>query len=448
MLLVWVAVTMIVSPASAQLTALETEELQLIYLEATQSYLAPHVARCFHNSMEFQKSLWGYTPTQPVMVFLSDFSDRGNASAGAVPRNMLALETAPLSFAYEIVSANERMNWLMNHELVHIVAVDQAAGSDRTFRKLFQGKVAPNSDQPETILYYYLTAPRDAAPRWYHEGIAVFVETWMAGGLGRAQGAWDEMVFRSMVLDDSHFYDPLGLVSEGTKIDFQVEVNSYLYGTRFMSYLAHEYGPESLVEWVSRHDGSKAYFASEFKRVYGLPLAEAWDDWIEWEHDFQQANLEAIRQYPTTPVTDLSDHALGSVSRAFYDPDTQQIHAAFNYPGVVAHLGSISVTDGSVEKIIDIKDPVIYAVTSVAFDAESKTIFYTTDNLEYRDLRAIDPETGESRTLLKDARIGDLRLQPGRSLDLGRAALQRDRHAGAHSSPLRSVGADQVLALR
>ena len=43
------------------------------------------------------------------------------------------------------------------------------------------------------------------------------------------------MVFRSMVRDDSHFFDPLGLVSEGTKIDFQVEVNSYLYGTRFVS---------------------------------------------------------------------------------------------------------------------------------------------------------------------------------------------------------------------
>src|SRR5215469_1661940 len=32
-----------------------------------------------------------------------------------------------------------------------------------------------------------------------------------------------------MVLDKSHFYDPLGLVSEGTKIDFQVEVNSFFF---------------------------------------------------------------------------------------------------------------------------------------------------------------------------------------------------------------------------
>ena len=31
-------------------------------------------------------------------------------------------------------------------------------------------------------------------PRWYVEGAAVFMETWMAGGIGRAQSAYDEMV--------------------------------------------------------------------------------------------------------------------------------------------------------------------------------------------------------------------------------------------------------------
>ena len=125
-------------------------------------------------------------------------------------------------------------------------------------------------EQPESILYFYLTAPRAAAPRWYQEGLAVFVETWMAGGQGRAQGAYDEMVFRSMVRDGARFYDPLGLVSEGIKIDFQAEVNSYLYGTRFMSYLAYERSPEEVDRaGVARGNGSKAYYASQFKNVFG-----------------------------------------------------------------------------------------------------------------------------------------------------------------------------------
>ena len=42
------------------------------------------------------------------------------------------------------------------------------------------------------------------------EGSAVFMETWMAGGLGRAQGGYDEMVFRAKVHDHKRFFSPLG----------------------------------------------------------------------------------------------------------------------------------------------------------------------------------------------------------------------------------------------
>src|SRR4030095_850643 len=117
-----------------------------------------------------------------------------------------------------------------------------------------------------------LTTPRIAVPSWYQEGTAVFFETWMAGGIGRAQGSWDEMVFGSMVRDGTSFYDPLGLVSEGMKIDFQAAINAYLYGTRFVSYMALTHSPESVVEWVKRKDGSERYYAHQFEHVFGEPL--------------------------------------------------------------------------------------------------------------------------------------------------------------------------------
>ena len=162
------------------------------------------------------------------------------------------------------------MNTIMNHELVHVATMDQAAGSDRMFRRLFGGKVLPVTEQPESILYFYLTSPRVAAPRWFHEGIAVFVDTWMAGGLGRVQSGYDEMVFRAMVRDNAPFYNPLGLVSKGTDVDFQLEINSYLYGTRFMTWLARRYSPEQLIEWTARREGSRAYYAAQFRKVFGI----------------------------------------------------------------------------------------------------------------------------------------------------------------------------------
>ncbi len=185
----------------AQLAVLETAGLRLVYLDPSETFLVPHAARTFLNSLEFQRKILDFEPRDPVTVLLTDFADAGNAGATVVPRNAVTVDIAPLNSAFETIAGNERMNIIMNHELVHLSTMDPPSSGDRAFRKLFGGKVMPVEEQPETILYFLLTTPRVAAPRWYHEGIAVFLDTWMAGGLGRAQGGYDEMVFRSMVRD-------------------------------------------------------------------------------------------------------------------------------------------------------------------------------------------------------------------------------------------------------
>jgi hypothetical protein len=406
--LIVLAAILLPTRAQAQLATQEGSHLRMVYFEGAESYLVPYAARTFFNSLAFQLKLLGYEPDTDITVLLADFEDWGNAGVSVVPRSTMMVQVSPLSFAFETIAANERMNTIMNHELVHVATMDQATRRDRMFRRLFGGKVNPIAEQPETILYMYLTAPRVAAPRWFHEGIAVFIDTWMAGGLGRAQSGYDEMVFRSMVRDNARFYDPLGLVSEGTKIDFQLQINSYLYGTRFMMWLANTYGPEKLVEWVRRQEGSRAYYASHFRKIYGRSLGDAWRAWIEWERGFQQKNLESIRLHPTTPYTDVSRRALGSISRAYYDERAGKLYAAFNYPGVVAHVGAIDVANGDLERIVDIKGPVIYTVTSLAYDPAAQVLFYTTDNGAHRDLVRVDPRTHKTEQLMKDARIGDL----------------------------------------
>ena len=130
-----------------------------------------------------------------------------------MPRNNVQVQVAPFSSLFETLPAHERLTTIANHELTHVATMDQATGTDHLFRRLFSGKVNPVAEQPESILYFYLTSPRVAVPSWYQEGVAVFVETWMGAGVGRAQSGYDEMVFRAMVKDGSRFYDPLGLVS-------------------------------------------------------------------------------------------------------------------------------------------------------------------------------------------------------------------------------------------
>lgn len=397
---------------AVELSSIETADLRLLYFDPSETFLTPYVVRSFENSIAHQRKVFDYSPSEKVTILLTDFADYGNAGAITVPRNTLLVDIAPSPYTFETSDTAERMYSLMNHELVHVVSMDQAASKDQFYRRLFGGKVESTSAHPETILYGYLTNPRRSSPRWYLEGLAVFMETWMAGGLGRAQGPYNEMVFRSMVRDDAHFYDRLGLVAEGTKVDFQVGANAYLYGTRFMNYLAYTYSPEDLIEWNKRLDGSKRSYSAQFQNVYGLTLDEAWQNWIDFEHDFQTANLESVRQFPTTEYQNLADQAMGSVSRSYLDTDSNKLYAAVRYPGVVAHIASLSLDDGAVERLDDIKGPMLYSVTSLAFDQTSKTLFYTTDNTDYRDVVAFDIDSGKSSVLLKDARIGNLAFNP------------------------------------
>ncbi len=386
----------------------ESDDLRLLYFDPPQTYLTPHVTRSFYNSLEFQEETFNWEPWDKTTVLLKDFSDYGNAAARSSPNSAMMIDVAPLSRTFETFTASERVYSLMNHELVHVATMDVWNKRDRFWRKVFRGKPMPEQDHPETILYNFLTTPRVNVPRWWLEGSAVFMETWMAGGNGRAQGAYDEMVFRSMVRDDAHFYSALGLVSEGTKVDFQGGVNAYLYGTRFFNYLALAYSPEKVVEWLSRGEDSKAYYSAHFKHVFKRKLTDVWDEWIDWEKEFQRENLKSVRQFPVTQTERLIPRAVGSVSRAYLNPQTNSLIGAFRYPGVVAHIGDLSLRDGEIRRLKDIKGPMLYRVTSLAYDPDSNTAWYTTDNYKFRDIIELDVATGKTTMRIKDGRIGDL----------------------------------------
>ncbi|HUP45921.1 MAG TPA: hypothetical protein VM779_10460, partial [Thermoanaerobaculia bacterium] len=368
-----------------------------------------HLARSFENSLKFHRELFDYTPSEPVLLLMQDFGDYGHGGTSTIPWNYISIGIEPFDYVYETMPANERMNWLMHHELVHVVATDKAAGIDLFFRRLFRGKVAPIKENPISMIYSYLTSPRWYSPRWYHEGIATFLETWMAGGVGRTLGGYDEMAFRTMVLEDSHFYDVVGLESEGTTIDFQVGQASYLYGTRFVTFLAVEHGPEKVIEWFNRTSDSHRYFKSQFEKVFAVRLDDEWRRWIDSEHEWQARNLERIRQYEVTPERRVTAETLGSVSRTFYDRERNLLYAAINRPARVAQIVSIDLAGGKITPLAEVQSPALYFVTSLAWDPEGRKLFFTSDNSGgWRDLHELDLRSGRRRQLLENCRVGDI----------------------------------------
>ena len=394
--------------ASTGLSFVETKDLRVVYYSPEGTSLVPSTVQNLTASLESNRKIFGYAPNDKVNVLLQDFSDVSRAAVLPVPRNRIFIDTAPQSDPYEYTSAGELLAWLSAHEISSLMSTDQPGPREQWYRQIFHGKVSVDSSHPESVLYRYLTNPRLSSPSWFREGTAVFSETWLMGGLGRAQGGYDEMVFRAMVRDDAHFYDPLGLVANGTEVTFQTGAAAYLYGTRFMNYLALTYDPTRLVSWWSLGTKSKSDYAADFQRVFGLPLQQAWQDWVNWEKGFQRENLSKVREHTLTPFKDLTAEPLGAVSRSFLSEDGATLYAATQRPGQLANLVAIQLDNGRATRLHEVIGPSGIKVTSLAYDPASATLFYTSDNGSFRNLEAFDLRTGAARTLLKKGRIGDI----------------------------------------
>ena len=395
--------------AEPRLYCQETKHFRIIYYSPQHEYLAPLLIRSLENAEIFYKQKFGYEPKGKITVLIQDFDDSGYGGAGTVPIDFIQIGIEPFNLIFETLPSAERMGLMSKHEMMHIVMGDEAAPRDTKFRTIFAGKILPNTDDPVSIPFSFLGSPRVYSPRWFHEGAAVFMETWLGGGFGRGLGGYDEMVFRAMVRDNRYMYDVVGLESEGTSADFQVGANSYLYGTRFMNYLARQYGPDKLTAWIVRTNTSHAYFERQFQQVYGRSLRQEWHRWIAFEHEWQNSNLKLIREYPVTPVSYVSPKVLGSISRSYYDAKANVIYVAVRHTGRMPYLAAIHVDSGQVDHLVDVPGGAIYDVTSLGFDPDGQRLFYTTNNTHgLRDLNVFDLKTRKRSMIGHNLRVGDL----------------------------------------
>ncbi len=418
-------------PAYAQgvsLATIETQELLLITGGSeAPAQLPPQAAKSFLNALAFHQSLFGWQSDEKIAFLFKDWSDRGNASAIPVPRNLILSEMSPMSKTFESSPPIDQIFNIMNHEVAHLATLDAHGERQQFWRDIFGGKVNYTASHPETLLYGQLTAPRVMAPAWLLEGLATFMDTWMSGGIGRGQGGYDEMIFRAMVRDDARFYTPLGLESEGTKVDINSGSSSYLYGTRFMTYLAYTYSPEMLIKWFKLGEGDKPRYVDQFKHVFGLSVEQAWDEWIAFEHDFQAQNLVRLQQFPPTRGEPLSARGVGWVSRVFLDEASDSFVGGFYAQGTLASLGKYAfkpatavgdkaMPDASIaaspsprlESVYVLKGPSKFDVTSTAFDPVDRILYFTEDNARFRDIKAWDLASDEIRTIGENVRTGEL----------------------------------------
>ncbi|GBD88640.1 hypothetical protein BMS3Abin03_02579 [bacterium BMS3Abin03] len=386
----------------------ESKHFKVIYRES-HAHLVNHILSSAENALRRLRTIFNYTPTEKIVINTYDVSDYGFGATTTVPQNYIRLEIESLEPGYEAVLYNERIQWLISHELVHIVVNDQASSLENAFRSIF-GKVPPEKIQPFTIIYSILTNFTRYSPRWYQEGIAVFMETWLSGGYGRTLGNFDEMYFRTLVFEGKQIPSYWDIETILTHNSIFLQSIYYFYGTRFVSYLAIKYGVQKLINWYKTYPNQNLQgFIGKFKEVFNLNFYAAWDDFAKTEVTFQKENLRILKGANLTKTRTLTPDVFGWVTDPYFDQRTLSIIYGYHRSGHLATLQKFHLLTKESEDIVTLPTPSMFQVASTAFDENNNLFFFTTNNNRlFRDVWVVDLRTRDKKILFPDSRIGNI----------------------------------------
>ncbi len=396
--------------AQANSTRLErdSEHFTVLYWKSHE-YLVPHILKCAESALSTLMPIFNYRPTEKIIISTNDYHDFGAAGTTSVPHNFIRLDIAPFELDYENIPFDDRIQWLLSHELVHVIISDGVYAGDSFSRSLFS-KVAPEREQPLSVFFSLLTNFDRFSPDWHQESIAMFMETWLNHGFGRLQGNFDEMFFRSMVYEDRPFPSLNELDAKVAATSYLLQMQYYLYGARFSAHLAYKYGSQAFIDWFkSRPDAGLDWYDEKFRHTFGVSLDSAWWDFAESETQFQKANLAKLATFPYTAVNPLSDKAYGWVTQPMLNSTGERILFGSHNAHSLATIVEIDLRTKKVSEVATLPTPRMVQVAAVTIDPDAGLVFYTTNNnYLHRDLWLLDPATKIKKCLFEDIRLGDL----------------------------------------
>ncbi|MBQ0024905.1 MAG: hypothetical protein KBT00_04180 [Bacteroidales bacterium] len=391
----------------------EADDAFLVFADKQQSQYVPHIMKSYWNAKALHGNVWGSLPTQPPYMVLADMEDDGNAGVSSIPHNYILIGLSPLNKSYFTSPSSERYDYAFKHEYTHAVMQDKPNVRDERWRRFTRGKIAQNSEYPLSALWSYLDVPRMFCPRWYQEGIACFMETWLNNGIGRSLSGLDEAYFRSNVFEGKKLYSVVGLETEGSTSDYRLGGTGYLYGTRFVNYLVLTYGYDKLITFYNRTPESKASYVSQFRKVYRKSIRDVWQDWIDFENAFQKENLKRIAEYPLTEMDRMTDGELGAMSPMIVDCERHVAYAAMNKKGDFAQIARFRLDESNkhiddIERLAYIDGNGMHMPAYIAYDKAGQRIIWTDKNQKYRGLVVYDLIAGKVVKRLNLQRVADI----------------------------------------
>lgn len=222
-----------------------------------------------------------WTPRAKTHVVLTDHVDVSNGSATPFPLNRIEIyvsapggdPTSPIAYY------DDWLDLVITHEYAHILHLDQAHRLPRALRTIL-------GRNPSTF-------PNAVSPLWMTEGLATFVESEVTES-GRVKGTFLDMVLRAAAVEGRW---PTEAQASGLTPFWPGGSARYLFGGRFVTWLARRHGTEALARYFNEYSGRLIPFLHNrtAQQVFGESISALWREWSREQQAAYAAEVERIR---------------------------------------------------------------------------------------------------------------------------------------------------------
>lgn len=316
---------------------IETSHFRISYPERL-SALGRYFARLAEDVHGTLSPLFEWQPRYKTEIGLTDGTDSPNGMTNVYPYNWVQLYAVPPDRASVLNDYDDWARLLIAHEHTHVLQLDTKSGLPALYNLIFGGRMHPNQ---------YM-------PRWYTEGIAVFSESLVTAG-GRERSSLFEMFLRTDVLEGSFL--TLDQIS-GALDRWPGGDVPYLYGGKFMQFLADKYGNKTFAALGYLYGQRLIPYAlstvlkkttnDDFVRLYG-----------EWRQSLQARYAEDAKRLKEAGLSEIDyltqNGQMNDVPRFF--PDGERV-LYYNDEQRAGRIGwyVYSLRDGRHRKLLDVED--------------------------------------------------------------------------------------------
>ena len=236
---------------------------------------------------------FNWRPVNKTHVILLDEFDQANGFASPIPNNAMALFMQPPTQG-ELLVFDDWLKMLIHHEYTHILHTDKALDFPLMLRSIL-GR-------------YLLLFPNALHPNWFQEGLATYMETDDAKGIGRGQSDAFKMIMRQEVLSG---IKPISRINTINPHDWPYNT-AYLYGVYFFRFIEDVYGKQAINQLINNYSDNLLPYQvnSNPMLITGKSLEQLWPDFQNYLNGKFSPQLQRIAKLQSSSVKSISNNHL------------------------------------------------------------------------------------------------------------------------------------------